>query len=308
MALPTDAAIFSPSVARIAASTAKDWSYVDAWLADKYQGRSPPSFERNQDTLRVLLALANLNESADESRSLLARVETDVLEDLEADVAEAQAGNHLEPPLSLSAFRSDLLATLEDALTRDGTASLDAMSAAAVRLGLALPEPAQLAQAQLGLQARAFDLAQAAARVELLQRHVDAESARLDALLSDTIGDSYRTPADLARRNVEMQRGVRAMGKGLPEMKSQMAALARSVGVPEPTVDQVRREEERYLELLEVKRKLGRQVADFEGLPPDAEKARQQLDSLRRELRAVTDRRDAVFEDLVERETPRKGR
>lgn len=313
MALPTDAAIFSPSVARLAASTAKEWSYVDAWLASKYKGRSPPSFERNPDTLKALLALASLNEAADESRDLLARVEAGALWDIDAAAGRTNDDHHDHDgerrPVDLPAFRSDFLAALEDALTKDGTASLDAMAAAAVHLGLAFPEPAQLAQAQVALQTRASDVAQAAARVEVLQRYVDAESARLDVLLAEVAdGDAYRPPADLARRNVEMQRGVRALSKALPEMRGQVAALARAVGVPDPTVEQVRREEDKYLELLEVKRGLDRQVAEFEGLPPDTEQARQQLDALRRELRSITDRRDAVFENLVERETPRKGR
>ncbi len=41
------AAIFSPSVARIAASTAKDWNYVDSWLSARFHGGSRPAFERN---------------------------------------------------------------------------------------------------------------------------------------------------------------------------------------------------------------------------------------------------------------------
>lgn len=309
MALPPDAAIFSPSVARLAASTAKDWSYVDAWLAAKYKARPTPPFERNPDTLRVLLALASLNESADENRDLLARVDAGALQDITTATHRTQdEGEDGNGTARLPAFRSGFLAALEDALPRDGSTSLDAMATAALRLGLAYPEPAQLAQAQLALHARASNVSQALARVDVLQRHLDDDSTRLDALLADVGGDAYRPPADLARRNVEMQREVRALSKRLPEMKGQVAALARAVGVPDPTIEQVRREEDTYLVLLDVKRGRDRQVAEFEGLPPDLDQARQQLDSLRSELRSITDRRDAVFENLVERETPRKGR
>lgn len=309
MALSPDAAIFSPSVARLAASTAKDWSYVDAWLATKYKGRTPPPFERNPDTLKVLLALANLNESADENRDLLARVEAGALQDISTAADRMQDEDEYgNGTVRVPAFRADFLVALEEALPRDGSTSLDAMATAALRLGLAYPEPAQLAQAQLALLTRASDVSQALARVEVLQRHLRDESTQLDALLAEVGGDAYRPPADLARRNVEMQREVRALSKGLPEMKGQVAALARAVGVPDPTVEQVCQEEETYLELLEVKRGRERQVAEFEGLPPDLDQARQQLDSLRRELRSITERRDAVFENLVERETPRKGR
>ena len=76
-------AIFSPTIARIAASTARDWSYVDSWLSSKLPpGRPLPSFERNPDTLKALLALAAANEAADEQRSLLARAEAEALKEV----------------------------------------------------------------------------------------------------------------------------------------------------------------------------------------------------------------------------------
>lgn len=326
--LAPDAAIFSPSVARLAASTAKDWNYVDGWLAAKYRGRSPPTFERNPDTLRALLALATLNEAADENRDLIARVEADALRDLKAAEAETEAEAEAETETETETetenggpglegdrgtacphvFKELFFAALKEGLTKEGQASLDAMAAAAVGLGISFPEPAQLGQAMLDLQARNFDLEQATARVGVLQRHIDSETARLDNLLVDISGDEFRPPVDLARQNLEMQRKVKAMTKKLSEMKDKVTSLARGTGVPNPTIEQVRQEEQKYLELLEAKRSLDQQVNEFEGLPPNTEQARQQLDVLRRELRSITDRRDAVFEHLVERETPRKAR
>lgn len=306
--LPADAAIFSPSVARHAASTAKDWAYVEKWLANKYKNRAPPPFERNNQTLQALLALANLNETADENRDLLARVEADALDELK-EANDDDDDDDDGGVTSLAAFKDDFYAALEGSLTKDGTASLAAMATTAVDLGIALPSPAQLGQAMLDLQTRAFDLAQAVARVDILQRHIESSAApRLAMLLEEVTGDEYRAPADLARQNLDMQRKVKAMAAKAPEMRDRVSSLARTVGVPKPTVQEVRREEERYLELLAVKRDLDAQIREFEGLPPDTEQARLQLDAMRKELRNITDRRDAVFENLVERETPRKGR
>lgn len=312
--LSTEAAIFSPSVARLAASTAKDWSYVDAWLASKYKGHPPPPFERNLDTLKALLALASLNETADEDRELVARVNSSALREIHA-AAEIEKredddddDNDGLEGISLSSFKDDFLAALQDNLTCDGAASLDAMASAAVQMGIAFPEPAQVSQAMLSLQARKFDLEQAALRIQILQRHIEDGSAKLNVLLQEIRGDEYRPPADLARQNLDMQRKVKAMSKKVPEMKDKVASMARAVGVPNPTIDQVRQEEEKYLRLLDVKRALDQQLVEFEGLPPNIAMARQQLDALRRELRDITDRRNAVFEGLVERETPRKGR
>ncbi|ROW15733.1 hypothetical protein VPNG_02020 [Cytospora leucostoma] len=309
--LPPDAAIFSPSVARLAASTAKDWNYVDSWLASKYNARSPPQFERNPDTLKHLLALAALNESADENRDLVARVEANALRDIKAQAAENESVKDEEDVVDqthLATFRDAFYADLEGSLAREGRAALDAMALSAVNLGMAFPEPAQIAQAMVDLQSRLFDLEQAAARVELLQRYAGSEAARLDGLLEDVRGDGYRPPADLARQNLELQRKIKAMTKTLPELKDKVSSLARTVGLPNPTIQQVRREELKYLELLELRRKLDQQISEFEGLPPDTVMARQRLDGLRRELHSVIEHRDAVFEGLVERETPRKAR
>lgn len=306
--LPGDAAIFSPSVARHAASTAKDWAFVDSWLARKYQTRSPPAFERNNQTLQALLALAGLNETADENRDLLARIEADALAELKDATSAGDDFDEEGGVTSLSAFRDDFFGAIEDSLTKDGKISLDAMATAAVDLGEAVPKPAQLGQAMLDLQTRVFDLQQATARVGLLQRYIDFEAAQLAKFLNEVSGDDYRPPADLARQNLDLQRKVKAMTKKMLEMPDKVLSSARTVGVPDPTIEQVRREEEWYMELLEVKRGLDQQIHEFEGLPPDTEQARQQLDAMRTELRNITDRRDAVFENLVERETPRKGR
>lgn len=309
--LPPDAAIFSPSVARLAASTAKDWSYVDSWLASKYNARSPPQFERNPETLKALLALAALNESADENRDLVARVEANALQDIKTQAAEEASrkdGVSAAEGINLTLFKDEFYEALEDGLTKEGKAALDAMASSAVHLGMAFPEPAQLAKTMLNLQSRMFDLEQATARVDILQRYVVSDSARLDGLLKDVRGDEYRPPTDLARQNLELQRKIKAMSKKLPEIKDKVFSLARTVGLPNPTVQQLREEEAKYLELLELRRSLDQQINEFEGLPPDTAMARQQLDCLRRELQSITERRDAVFEGLVERETPRKAR
>ena len=70
----------------------------------------------------------------------------------------------------------------------------------------------------------------------------------------------------------------------------------------------MRQGEQEYLALLAQKKQVENEVNAFEGLPPDRDLARQELEALRSELRTLTQRRDAVFESLVERETPRKGR
>lgn len=312
--LPPDTAIFSPSVARLAASAAKDWDYVDSWLASRYNGRTPPQFERNPDTLKVLLALAALNETSDENRRLVGQVEATALKGItaarDANHANRRAGDEAEqgPTTDLTSFKDAIYAAIEDSLTREGKTALDAMASSAGHLGMAFPESARLARALLDLQTRVFDLEQAVARVGTLQRLAKSEAARLDELLTDVRGDEYRPPSDLARQNLDLQRKIKTIAKKLPEMQDKVASLARTVGVPDPTIQRVKQEEDKYLEILDLRRRLDQQVNEFEGLPADVDRARQQLDRLGEELRGITQRRDAVFEGLVERETPRKAR
>ncbi|KKY32867.1 hypothetical protein UCDDA912_g07169 [Diaporthe ampelina] len=308
--LPPDAAIFSPTVARLAASTAKDWNYVDGWLASKYNGRTPPQFERNPDTLKALLTLAALNETSDENRHQVSQADAIALQEINAarDASHGSAGEDGQVSANLTTFKYEFYAAMEDNLTTEGKTALDAMASSAGHLGMAYPEPARLAHAMLDLQTRILDLEQAASRVGTLQRLAESESARLNELLDEVRGDEYRPTADLSRQNLDLQRKIKAMAKRLLEVQDKVASLARTVGVPDPTIQKVREEEEKYLESLELRRRLDQQVNEFEGLPADVNRARQQLDRLRDELRSITERRDAVFEGLVERETPRKAR
>jgi HAUS augmin-like complex subunit 1 len=78
---PTD--LFSPSKARQQRAQAQDWAHIESWLSYKYAGRSIPNFERNEETLKALRALATVNERADEERALIARVEREALKELE---------------------------------------------------------------------------------------------------------------------------------------------------------------------------------------------------------------------------------
>jgi len=81
----TPLALFSPSKAAQQRAQAQDWHHVDTWLSSKYQGRSVPVFERNEETLKALQSLAAANERADEERELLWAVEKAALREFEVE-------------------------------------------------------------------------------------------------------------------------------------------------------------------------------------------------------------------------------
>ncbi|KAI1193477.1 hypothetical protein F5X97DRAFT_37698 [Nemania serpens] len=381
--LAPQAAIFSPSVARAAASTAKDWAYVDAWLRRQFatlrqeqvqgqgQGQdgssaaaapqnqsniskpttsSPPSFERNPETLEALLSLISANEEADEDRDRLARLESAALSEIRAAEEEKegrrrrrqqQQQQHTNPnsdpsgaegdndnendnnddenttttqpvPVHGDLLAEDLLHALDASLTKEGQAALDALADVSLSLGTpADPSPPRLASRFVELQGRAHDAEVLLRRVELLRSYVSAESARLSAFLEELRrAPQYRLPPaeDLGKANAELERAVRAAAAGLPDLRRRVETLEGAVGVPPLTVEEVRADEEAYLDLLARKKDLDAQVRAFAGLPPDVEAARVELEGLRAQLREATERRDANFEMLVERESPVKVR
>ncbi|KFH42910.1 hypothetical protein ACRE_063530 [Hapsidospora chrysogenum ATCC 11550] len=292
------AAIFSPSVARIVASNARDWSYIDSWLESKFPGRPVPSIERNPDTLKALLALASFNEAADEERQLIARAESEALRQID----ESRAAQEIGP------LGDRLLGFIEEELPREGEVALDSMASMAVRAGIAFAEPEALGRRIASCQKNIYEAQQMTRRVEILQCHIESDARRMAEFLRSLDSDEYKPPPDTAKKNLEIQRKVKAMSAQLPELQDRVAALASSVGAPRPSIDDVAREEQEYLTLLSRKKQLDMQMAAFEGLPSDPDLARSELEALRSQLRGTTSHRDAVFEGLVERESPVKCR
>ncbi|KAK4136193.1 hypothetical protein BT67DRAFT_233645 [Trichocladium antarcticum] len=323
--LPPNAAIFSPSVARAAASAAKDWSFIDAWLSRKFPGRSPPPFERNADTLRALLALASANEAADEERALVARLEAETAEQLSAHDQSEQTS-------ALQDARAAILTSLESSLTREGQTALNAMAALALQSGIPLPTPAALGAELIALTTQSLALEQTISRIQTLTAHITHETSVTAALATELRPPSpnhdhdhdhdppaeetdpprptaagYHPPATLALQNLSAQRRIKALSARIPELRDRAAAVASTTNTPHPSIAQVRAGEEAYRSLLAQKTALDAQVQAFAGLPPDTAQARHALEGLGAELRRLEARRDEVFEGLVERETPRKG-
>ncbi len=293
--LPPTAAIFSPSVARIAASAAKDWNYVDSWLSVKFHGRTPPPFDRNPETLKVLLALAALNEQADEERDLLTRAETAALQELEES---SSSQTHVE---------DNILEAVERELTRDGTTALEAMASMASSLGIGYPEPEALGRNMFSLQAKVFEIDQMKARLALLRRFVQDEAVTVDGLFLGLRGEAYKPAPEMAKQNLEAQRKIKAMATNLPELRDRVSALEDSVSaVSSPTIELLAKAEEEYLSLLAQREELQSQLNHFNGLPSDVDAARSELESMRNQLRLVTGRRDAVFEELAEQDSANK--
>lgn len=341
---PSAPVIFSPSVARAAASAAKDWSYVDSWLHAKYAPLhlKVPSFERNPETLKALLALATANEAADDPRQQIADLESATQEKLNTsnttslDRTAAQAQDDITPSfpspsasLTYHEAKQSIFSSLSASLTPAGQEALTSLShSQTLSLPVTQGDPIHLASSFLSLSTELNNLEQARQRLDLLSSHITCATASIEKLLVRLRRHPGCSPAaGLAKENLEVQRRIRMLaGQTLPQLKEKVANLADAVvggdgggscgeeeGRGMVTVEQVRREQEAYLELLRRKHELDVKVRAFQGLPPDIEQARRALELLREGLRSLTSRRDEAFEGLVEgglspqRETGTKG-
>lgn len=292
MAHLSPSAIFSPSVARQQLAAAKDWNYVDSWLSSKFQGKTPPPFERNNETLKALLALAAINESADEERDLLAKVELRALQDL-------QAKEQADP-------NTELIRSIEESLTREGQTSLEALSHASFILNEPIPAPEKLGRSIIDLQVTSYDLEQTSDRISILEAHLNLELQNINILIRDLQGEAYQPPSDLSKQTIDYQRKAKALASKLPDLRDRMSSA--SAGKSSITIQDVKAEEEKFKTLMMVVKDLEAQVKSYHGLPQDTDLARLELERLRVELRDLVHERDSMFEGLVERESPKKIR
>ncbi|PQE14540.1 HAUS augmin-like complex subunit 1 protein [Rutstroemia sp. NJR-2017a BBW] len=292
----SQATIFSPSVARQQRAAAKDWSYIDTWLSQKFANQAIPVFERNPATLKALLALAAANETADEEQELLARARENALAEVQGSISNSP--------------NTELLHTLEDSLSPEGQASLDTLAQLSTTLNISHPSPEAIGRKFLELQTTSFNLAQASERVYVMQRALHAEFERLNSLRESLESPEYEAASDIPKQTLDIQRKSKILASKLPEIQDRIAALSSSSdsSTPKLTVQVVKAEEDKFKGWLEKVKDLESQVRAFHGLPHDTDLARLELESLRMELRDLTRERDGLFEGLVERESPKKGR
>jgi HAUS augmin-like complex subunit 1 len=127
-------------------------------------------------------------------------------------------------------------------------------------------------------------------------------------LIKDLQSDAYQPSPDLTKQTIDYQRKTKALASKLPELRDRVASLAASLGNRKVTIQDVKAEEEKFKSLLSIVKDLEVQVKSYHGLPQDTDLARLELEGVRVELQDLRHQRDSMFEGLVERETPRRGR
>jgi HAUS augmin-like complex subunit 1 len=293
MAHLSSSAIFSPSVARQQLAAAKDWNYIDSWLSNKFNGKTPP-FERNSDTLKALLSLAALNESADEGRELISRVEVKALQDLL--IKETSDPN------------AQLLNSLESSLSPEGEASLDTLSTLSESTNVPIPDTEKLGRVIIDIQVTLNDLDQSSERISILEKHLKAELELISHVIGEMQSGDYLPAPESAKQTVDYQRKTKILAAKLPELRDRVTSLTASLGGSNITLQEVKGAEEKFKQALATVKDLESRAKNYHGLPQDTNLARLELEAVRVELRDLTRQRDSMFEGLVERESPKKTR
>ncbi|KAJ5662418.1 uncharacterized protein N7477_010034 [Penicillium maclennaniae] len=288
-----DSVLASPTKARQAAIQAKDWAYVNSWLSRQYAPKPVPPFERNEDTLKVLLTLAAANDAADEEALLqhCAREESIQLFKLQEEAARKDAHERQ---------KNEILEEVELSMEHQGRHDLDDLAEAAVVLGNTLdPDPADLGQSIVELTMEDFDAQEQMAKVETLHRYLQKELSRLHAELEDLKSDkAYETPSDIQSLTSEWTRGTKTLAKKVGEYQDRIASLERNQPKG-PTIGELMAEEEKVIRLSETVKALEGRVKAFHDLPKDVPGARARYKELERDLSQLTRQRDTMFGSLV---------
>ncbi|CAI7598038.1 unnamed protein product [Penicillium bialowiezense] len=284
-----DSPLISPAKARQAAIQTKDWAYVNTWLTRQYAPKPVPQFERNDDTLRVLLTLAAANDSADEEVALRQRAR-------EEAVQAYKAREDFERKDPQEQQRSQILEEVEMCLDDRGRRDLDDLADSAAALGNTLnPTPGDLGQSIVELTVEEFEAQEQVAKVDTLHRYLQQELARLQVELDDLKSDvAYETPANTQKLTSEWTRGTKTLAIKVAEYQDRIASLER-VQSHGPNIDELVTEEENVIRMRQTVKSL--QSRD---LPKSVTSARAKCKELENELGQLTRQRDSMLGGLTE--------
>ncbi|PYH70732.1 uncharacterized protein BO88DRAFT_413740 [Aspergillus vadensis CBS 113365] len=284
-----DSPLLSPAKARQAAIQAKDWAYVNAWLSRQYAPNPVPSFERNEDTLRTLLALAAANDAADEEATILHQAREQAVESFKAR-EESEVKQKVE-----------ILDEVEHSLDDNGRRTLDDLAEATVVLGALGTSTSDLGQSIIDLTVEEFNAQQQMSKVQALHDYLGRELATLrEQLLDLKTNEVYETPANLPALTAEWTRETKLLSAKAGEYQDRIASLQRNRSKG-PTLEEVIAEEHSVIRMLESTKTLVERVKKLHDLPSDIPGARAQYKELEQELDRLTQQRNIMSEKLAEK-------
>jgi len=277
------AAVFSPSAARQQLSEAKEWSYVDQWLMQKYHPRPVPSFERNTETLRSLTALANANETADEERALVQEFKQSVL-------------RNFSPKL-----QDDKVFKIKDNLNRDAAEALDTIASTGRQLGVDSGNITSIMEALRYFKKEEFEMQHSLLLAEKNLKNIKLEVDDARESLIKYQSDKYKSPADLASKVAEWTRTVKILQQKSREYYDRAASMEKTYqrNKPEITKEWLIEFESEVLSVREQVESLTSQIKAYDLLPPDPRLAQEKVEEAKRELEQLQIQREDLYTKMA---------
>ena len=255
---------------------------MDAWLSKRYASKRLPPFERNEETLQALLTIATLNDSADEQRSLIDRIEK---ASLQAQSRRKASGG--DDGLQL------LLQELE------GNAALETLAIMVVGLDCPDADVETIGKAIVDLTSQKFDVEQQALRAEAEVRSLKSQQDKVRNQLEDLKRDDFEPRANLAELTSEWMRNTKQLKAKVGEYDDRLSALSASQQ-PSVRLEDVTQLSEELSSQQARLAELNTELMAYQSLPSDPKAARAKLESAREELRGLVQERDRLFERLVD--------
>ena len=277
--------LFSPSKALAAQAQAKDWASVDAWLAKRYPGKRLPPFERNEDTLQALLELATLNDSADEQRNLVDRIEKASLQAMSRRRAAESEGN------------AEVLRSVMVGL--EGCDSLDALAEMSVALSCSDADVSTMGRALVNLTTQIFEAEQQARRADAQVETMISDQAKLSVQLKGLKQEDFEPRSNLPELTADWVRNTKQLKAKIGEYDDRLAGL-RATQQPTVKLEDVALLAADLSTQQQRLDDLSGQLTAYQNLPSDLKAARAALEAARTELRSQVKERDQLFERLVE--------
>ncbi|PLB50225.1 hypothetical protein P170DRAFT_380713, partial [Aspergillus steynii IBT 23096] len=282
-----DSPLVSPAKARQAAIQAKDWAYVNSWLSRQYAPNPVPSFERNEDTLRTLLALAAANDTADEEAALIHHAREQTVQGFKRrEEAEDKQ-------------KREILDEVELSLDENGTQNLDDLAETTAALGALSTDTRGLGLSIIQLTKEEFGAQEQLSKVETLHNYLERELETLREQLEELKSNkAYEIPSDLPALTSEWSRSTKMLNTKVAEYNDRINSLEKTTHKG-PTLDDLAGEEKDVTKLMQTVQMLETRIQMFHDLPKDIQGARAKYKELERELDRLTQRRDSMFENLV---------
>lgn len=261
---------------------------MNSWLNRQYAPKSVPRFERNEDTLRVLLTLAAANDAADEEAALQHRAREEALQAYKMREEFERKDPHENQ-------KNQLLDEVEMCLDDRGRRDLDDLAESAAALGNTLdPTAGDLGQSIVELTVEEFEVQEQIAKVDTLHRYLQQELARLQTELEELKTDAaYETPSDTQSLTSEWIRASKTLANKVGNYQDRIASLEK-VQPRGPTIEELVMEEEKVIKMRETVKSLQSRVRAFQDLPKDTSGARARYKELEREFLRLTRHRDSI--------------